>query len=1293
MGRREQPLDPASGPIARFAYELRKLRQEAGGLTYRAMAARAHYSAATLAQAAAGYRLPSLPVALAYVRACGGDVETWRRRWEEADREALAQAAAEDDSPAPYLGLARFETSDQDRFFGRGALVERLAALVGEHRLVLLVGPSGSGKSSLLRAGLVPRLLRTGDTGGRPPMVRVVTPGPEPRPEEAGVRADVLVVDQFEEVFALCADPARRAAFIDALLAAARAEKGPRVVLAVRADFFGQCAGHRGLAESARDATLLMSPMSAAELRAAIVRPAAGAGLVVERELTTMIVGEVEGEPGALPLMSHALLETWRRRRGRVLTVASYTAAGGLRSAIARTSEELYAGLSPARRERLRHLMLRLVTPGQDGQDTRRPVERAELLTGEPDDETGELLERLARARLVTLDEGRVDLAHEALLTAWPRLRGWIEEDRERLRVHRRLTEAAGAWQDHDRDPGGLYRGVALAVADEHLGRAGVLTPLERDFLTASRAARDGERRRRRRRATATAVLLVLTLTAALLAWQQSRTGEQRQREAEARRTAGVAASLRDSDPRASMRLALAAWRLADLPETRSALLAAAVQPAQDVFTDPAGGSLTRRHLSADGRTLLSVGADQVTSWDLDARRATGSMPAPGAALDQLGARRGDAWTLPMRLADGEVGLWDLRTGSRAPAALGRAPDGFEAGPDGRTVIGYDAGRDTYRVRVWDTRTRRELLTVEFPRRAPADPAEIAWEFGTAYLRSSADRRDWADPSFPDATLGPDGRLLALCVPGEPLQLWDVAAARRIGTPWAPVLTREQCQYERVRFTPDGGRLAVVTTEKVRMWELASGKELPGVVRRDVKEVSFSADGAFLAASDGAAIVLWRLASPELPVFRHPLSGEQAVDLRVDPGANRIRYLAGSGSTWPATVRTLDLGGAASPGWREEAASAAAFGPDGAALALGYPGHETGLVRFRLYDRRTGRPTADLPEVACPEPKSQIPQCTLLLAFDDDGRRLAYGGSPLGYRSLPTRVSVWDVARARLSDSLTLDGGARSVGALAFGPGGTLLAASPPLVGRLSVWDPRSRTVTKTLPDVTGHELRTDPDRRLLVTSMGDLVDLPSTRRIQGRYGPGQTTSLAFSPDGRYLAAGDATGRTVLWDGRAERRLGTLAIPTTAAADRSVMVNALAFSPDGTVLATGGANGSLQLWDVASRQPIGSPLPTPGDAVLALAFGDGGRVLYAAGEHVPVQRYELDPAASAAVLCRRAGELTSAEWRSHFPQRPYQRGCPPVRPEAAGRGKESSPWTSNVPAPPSPPPTASSRPR
>lgn len=171
MGRRERPLDSTDGPIARLAFELRKLRREAGGPTYRSMAARAHYSAAALARAAAGHRLPSLPVVLACVAACGGDADDWRARWAEISKEVLEEAAAADDSPAPYLGPTRFEAADHERFFGRTALVERLAALVREHRVVTLVGPSGSGKSSLLRAGLVPYLRQ----GGRPPSIQVLT--------------------------------------------------------------------------------------------------------------------------------------------------------------------------------------------------------------------------------------------------------------------------------------------------------------------------------------------------------------------------------------------------------------------------------------------------------------------------------------------------------------------------------------------------------------------------------------------------------------------------------------------------------------------------------------------------------------------------------------------------------------------------------------------------------------------------------------------------------------------------------------------------------------------------------------------------------------------------------------------------------------------------------------------------------------------------------------------------------------------------------------------------------------
>ncbi|MFI7416399.1 hypothetical protein [Nonomuraea sp. NPDC049684] len=441
MGRRERPVDPADGPVAAFAVELRKLRQEAGGPSYRAMAARVPCSAATLAQAAAGDRLPTLPVTLAYVQACGGDVEQWRTRWEQALATAReATGSGGDPGRAPYRGLARFETADQAYFYGRTALVERVAELVQAHRLVVVVGPSGCGKSSLLRAGLVPRL--------RPRGVRVVTPGAHPRetlaeaalagallPKAGGEIGgeEVIVVDQFEETFTLRQDPGDQRAFIDALVTAGTDDRGGRVVLAVRADFFDHCARHPALMEAVRDSTVPVGPMSRSELREAITKPAAAAGLIVQRELTATVIEQVAGEPGGLPLMSHALLETWRRHHGKALTLADYEATGGIHGAVAHTAENLYADLTPTQRLRLRELLLRLVTPGEAGaQDTRRPVRRAELLTGDPHDPGPVLLERLAAARLITLDDDTADLAHEALLTAWPRLRSRRHDQRER---------------------------------------------------------------------------------------------------------------------------------------------------------------------------------------------------------------------------------------------------------------------------------------------------------------------------------------------------------------------------------------------------------------------------------------------------------------------------------------------------------------------------------------------------------------------------------------------------------------------------------------------------------------------------------------------------------------------------------------------------------------------------------------------------------------------------------------------------------------------------------------------
>ncbi|QNP68153.1 hypothetical protein IAG44_00830 [Streptomyces roseirectus] len=1277
MGRRERPLDPADGPAARFAHELRKLRRDAGGLTYRAMAAKAHYSTATLAQAAAGDRLPSLAVALAYAGACGGDRAEWERRWHEAAREAAEEArAADEDTEPPYLGLARFGVDDADRFFGRDQLTGRLLDLVRRRHLVVVAGPSGSGKSSLLRAGLIARLQQTGlqqadpqQTGPAwtgPAAIRILTPGEHPDRTHAATldphtapRGTLIVVDQLEEVFTLCADATERLRFLDRLCTAARPEHGLRVVVAVRGDFYGHLARHRPLAEAAQDATLLVAAMSQDELREAVVRPAALGGLVVERALTARITDEVTDEPGGLALMSHALLETWHRRRGRVLTEAAYDGAGGLRGAVARTAEDFHGRLTPGQAETARRILLRLVTPGQGSQDTRRPAERAEVtaLGPGPAADADLVLERLARARLVTLDRDTVDLAHEAVLTSWPRLRAWIDEDRDRLRVQRHLTEAARTWQALGHDPGSLYRGLRLTLAEQHCAASGGrddLTPLERRFLTAGLAARDRERVHRRARTLALTLLLVLSLLAGLVAWQQNQAGERRRTEAEARRVAGVADSLRTSDPRTAMRLSVAAWRIADLPETRSALLGAMAQPEQDAFTDPDSSTGTMRHLSADGRTLVSVGEREVARWDVGERRKVAVMPGLGARRESVAAMRADGGWLPFFVDPygqmaGKVALVDLSTGRQDGDALGPADEGVEMGTSGRSLIAYDHTRSEHRVRLWDTERRRVLLDIGTPRRASAAGRELTI---AQALRKGKERRTYPDSAgYPDATVTTDDRLLALCVPGQPLQLWDIAERRRLPTPWAPRPSRYQCQNERVHFTPDGHRLALVTEDDVRVWDIRSGGEAVVFEGEAVQTIAFSEDGRFLAAAGVDEIQLWRTDTPDAPVFRYELPAEAVSDLRVDPGEGWIRYIGGPLGDWGSAVRTLGLRDVFTDDWRPDTQKAL-FGPDGRTLATAQVMERTGHVRFRVGD-------VELPAVPCRKVSANHPNhCEVLMAFSSDGRTLAYGVSenPLSLKP-PPRVSLWDMSCRRVTASprLVKDDPYDQdlIVSLVFGPrDASLITSQVPMYGATDVWDPARSTLVKTMPHVNG-DLALRPNGRLLVTSSGQAVALPSGVRPPEAQSPGQTSALAFSPDGHYLAAGDASGRTMLWDGGLTRRLGVLA----GVADR--YVSALAFSPDGRMLAVGFEDGFIRLWDTASRQRIGLPLLTPGDTVRALAFSPDGTELRVAGARTPPRAYGLAPDRAARDVCRRVADgLSAAEWRRHLPGIPYRRTCP-----------------------------------
>ncbi|MGW4032433.1 nSTAND1 domain-containing NTPase [Streptomyces sp. NPDC004838] len=1372
MGRHEKPLDPDAGPVQRFAYELRAFRRAAGGPTYRVMARASSYSAPTLSAAAAGEKLPSLPVALAYVAACGGDAEDaarWEKRWRETaeTREPLPDRAEQ----GPYPGLARYGPEDSDHFFGRDELVAELVELIRRRPFVALVGASGSGKSSLLRAGLVPAVREglgpakakgggtkgVGTKGaqgtgpvpvegdGGPSVIRLLTPGPTPARTHKGMFTEgaLVLVDQFEELFTLCRDPAERAAFIKLMLT-----EPAGVVIAVRADFYGRCAEHPALAGALKDSVLLVGPMTREQLREAVVGPATAERLIVERTLTARIVAEVADEPGGLPLMSHALLEVWRRRRGRTLTEEAYETIGGVQGAIAHTAEEVFATFTEHEADAARAVLLRLISPGDGSEDTRRPAERAELVLS---DAYAHVLERLVHARLLTVDDTSVNLAHEALITGWPRLRRWIADDRDLLRLHRRLTDAARTWEELGRDTGALYRGGQLEAAREAFGmsfgmpfgavdgaslgavgsavfgsvfgavrgsvfgvvdgsvfgafrssfrassgsvlgafrslfrassgsaagaspdaslgpgsgsRSGSgprgsgppigLTSQERDFLAASLRAHERESRaaartaRRLRVLTVTlSVLLCLAAVAGLTAWQQSRVSDRRAVEAEARRIAEVAGTLRASDPRTAMRLSLAAWKLAETAETRESLFAAAAQSNVDVYAPPltesdVDANDTWRRLSTDGRTMVEVGPDRTKRWDIPGHRGLPDLPGLGKHAVNIMDLEPDSLKAAFRAPDG-IRIWDLAAGKPTGAPFGpQGPTPTEKGddygwfgPGGRL---FGTHRDGLPVQLWDTRTGRPLLSTG------REPREIK-----------------------RFQISPDDRLLVFCPDQGPLRLWDIHKRRELPASWAA--EADVCASDEIRFLPGQQALAVSTGDGVRIWDVRSGQERPRIPAGEYPYVSFSDDGTHAATVSADEIRLWRLSrglSAPVSVLRVPTAHRNFGDPRLDLSAGTIRYVEGQAPG--TTVWTIAFDTETPRRWEREPFAGAAFSPDGGVLAT---------RRGETYQLRGGDGEL-FATLGGPRRALDCGSECLLMAFSPDSRAFAHpdAAGALAVRDL----------RSRVTDSVPLppdfDGG------IAVAAGGDSVAVSRATMERKSIdslrldrrggnggrneqggrdgsdgpdgpdgYEPAWSTLR---PGVSGRVLATAPDGRIL-TDHRQLIDPRTGDATRVMRGENQPSSVAFGPDGRHLAMSDHDGRTTLWDGRGRKLLAVLVPknPRNTDARRSDWrAPALAFSRDGRTLAYGDADGGLRLWRTDAPRSRGASLPSADGPVLALAFAPDGGELRVTTPYVAFRSYSLDPGGTAKKVCVRAGGgLDRTEWETHLPGVPYRSVC------------------------------------
>src|SRR5215213_7814653 len=587
-----------------------------------------------------------------------------------------ARVAAE--GVCPFKGLASFEPVDADYFFGRERLVAELVARLVGAGFLGIVGPSGSGKSSVLRAGLLPALaggVLPGSGGWRRLLLR---PGERPLEElrrvlvsgakdplaealdtlPSGARL-LLAVDQLEELHTACRSDDERAAFADTLARAAADPDGRAVVVvALRADFYGRFAAYPGLAELLGGNHVLVGPMQASELRRAVELPGARVGLRVEPDLADALVDDVEGEPGSLPLLSTALLELWQKRQDNALTLADYRASGGVHGAVARLAEGTYARVPDERRQLVRAVMLRLVGEDEGDAPVRRRAPLGELDL-ERNEDVADVLATLADSRLVTVSEGNVEVAHEALLREWPRLREWIEEDTEGRRLRRHITQAATEWDAARRDQGELYRGARLAAAlDWTADHALDVNELEREFVTESREASEQETKRVRRTnrrlrglLVGVAVLLMAAVAGGIFAVVQR--GQARDAETAQFVQRLGAQALVEEDLDLSLLLARQAVAIDDSPQARGYLLATLrSRPAAIGIMHGDGGTLRGITVSPDGKTLaVDTGGDRILFFDartyaqigdpLSVKEAAGSIAySPGGRTLAVGGDR-----------------------------------------------------------------------------------------------------------------------------------------------------------------------------------------------------------------------------------------------------------------------------------------------------------------------------------------------------------------------------------------------------------------------------------------------------------------------------------------------------------------------------------------------------------------------------------------------------------------------------------------------------------------------------
>jgi serine/threonine protein kinase/DNA-binding SARP family transcriptional activator/WD40 repeat protein len=1182
----------------------------------------------------------------------------------------------------PYKGLRAFGETDERDFYGRDSLVAELVAVVAEHRLAAVVGPSGIGKSSVVRAGLIPALRRGALPGSQTWVISDMFPGSYPHEElaaallrvavdrpdeladelardELGIRRVakrmlppdtelLLVVDQFEELFTLTADEEIRRRFLDGLTElAADSRARVRVVVTMRADFLDHPLRYPEFGELFKAGMVAVTMPSDDELAAAVEGPAGAAGVRFEPGLVSRISADVRDQPGGLPLLQYALSELFDARTTDLLTAHGYEATGGVVGALGRRAEELWERLEESGRAAARNVFLRLVTVRAGSQDTRRRVRRRELRQLELDASAlDEILGRYGEHRLLTFDRDpitrspTVEVAHEALLTQWERLRTWIEERREDLVLHRRLLEALAEWEDSGRQSDYLPREGRLVQFEDWARTTDLaLSSGEKAFLQEGRRE-DDERRARaaRRRRVVLAGFAFAAVVAALLAGLALVGREQARRNARvasSRELAASAVSVLDRDPELSVLLSLRAAEAAKPTFEAVSALHQALQQDHALWTlarrlqKPANGveSPDWGSLSPDGHLLLVGAVNGFEVWNVERHKrlwkvhlAHGNVPLARFSSDGSRVVGTTVWDpassqFPPAGVRPGVHVWDARSGREVQylrlgpcPAFGLSQYGsfvdlsrpFALYADKGTASGSSrCNSGTLEIFLFDVKTgeRKPVAT-----QSEAFPPEVLGLYGIAtsadarYMAVTGPTRTWVVDTetrreiFSQPVAGPawvalssDGsRVVTSGGSQQPLSLWDVRSGRLLRQ-------FDTTQVYWFGFSQDDKTLVTFARDGVvRLWDVATGREVMSLRGHNAGGTwaGLSSAGTTLASfADDDSVRVWTISD----------RGEVAA-FRLEPGF------------YPGDSLDVERGRA----------------------AVGIAGANSEEVV--LFDPSTGAMQAKIPSVT-----------GQTIRLSPDGRRLAAQQQvSLATRSRPAvdgPVLVHDLDTGKAtemrgfcvySESVSVPSPQCKeppatpfkafVGSMEFSPNGSLLAVGSQHGGGLSVWNSHTGKLLFNSGKLPGEfwNIAFSPDgRRLVASTPAELFvyDTVTWKLLVHRPFEG-LLPVRFTPDGRYVVGGSPTNRVVIVDTGTWRPIASLVGLKGAIKDLDV-------SPDGTKIASADFSGLVRIWDLRSRKPL-QDLPFGDKPIENVEFLDNRHLLVGPANGPDVQIVTLD---------------------------------------------------------------------